>query len=222
MKENNLDLTRYVLPYPYEAYTEFKRRDKSFEDYKNKIFGWVEENTMQCDVAQYINSIFSIFSENSEYYNSIKMWLLNHLDKIRYIGDFSGLAFGVQVDEENESVSVRRPGYMTEEDKVLYPDYDEDLLNDMDIINKLEWLYKHCEFIPFCILHEDIWLPDASHKFSHIKRNKFVMNHLNNYLANSKFQPSDNVYYFLRFNSKTGGYYLKRDLDKSPKRTKVN
>lgn len=212
-----MDLTNYILPYPYEAYTKFERRD-SFDKYKEKIYGWVKKNTWNIDILKNIDDMFSLV-QNSGKNNAVKKWIVEHIEKCRYIGDFSGLEFGIQIDEESESVNLRFPCYIDDIDKVLYPRYDEMLFKDLSIIAKLEWMYKNCEFIPFRVIHEDISLSDdRSYKFSHIKRDNWIMQMLDSYLNGLKYQPSDNIYYFIEFNAKTRVWYLKRDLKKSPKR----
>ena len=211
-----MDLTPYILPYPYEAYTKFNRsRKESFDKYKDKIYSWVENNTSSMDITKHIENAFS-YIEDSKINIAIKEWFYNHSDKLRYIGDFSGLDFGIQFEEEYEKTSIRFPMRIDEEDKQLYPSYDENIFKSMQIISRLEWMYSNCEFIPFRIIYEDIYVNNYySHKFSHIKKNKYIMDLLKGYIENLNFQPKDDVYYFVMYNKL--GYYLKRDLDKSPK-----
>ncbi len=212
-----MDLTNYILPYPYEAYTQYKRRE-SFDKYKETIYGWVKKSIWNIDILNNIDNMFSLV-QHSDKNNAIKQWIISHIDKCKYIGDFSGLEFGIQIDEESESVSLRFPCYIEDVDIDLYPGYDESVFKDMNIIAKLEWMYENCEFIPFRVIHEDISIQDErSHKFSHIKRDNWVMQMLDEYLKELKYPPNDNVYYFFGFNSKTRTRYLKRDLEKSPKR----
>lgn len=213
-----MDLTNYILPYPYEAYTKFERRE-SFDKYKERIYGWVKKNTWNMDILKNIDDMFSLV-QNSDKNNTIKKWIVEHIEKCRYVGDFSGLEFGIQINEESENISLRFPCYIEEVDKVLYPGYDEMSFKDMDMMARLEWMYENCEFIPFRVIYEDISVSDEerSYKFSHIKRDTYVMRLLEKYISDLKYQPSDNVYYFIGFNTKTKTWYLKRDLDKSPKR----
>lgn len=212
-----MDLTNYVLPYPYEAYTKYERRE-SFDKYKEKIYGWVSKNTWNMDILKNIDDMFALV-QNSDKNNTVKQWLVNHIDKCRYIGDFSGLEFGIQISEESESIVLRFPCYIDENDKALYPGYDEMSFKDLSIIDKLEWLYENCEFIPFRVIYEEISLSDdRSYKFSHIKRDNWAMRMLDSYLNGLKYHPNDNAYYFIEFNAKTRVWYLKRDLQKSPKR----
>lgn len=211
-----MDLTKYILPYPYEAYIEFNRHQQGFEQYKKKIYTWVSENSNFSNIESRIEKAFS-YVENSKFNQSLKIWFNNHIDKLRYIGDFSGLDFGIMFNEETEKIIMRFPSMIDEEDKQLYPLYDEDEFKNMKIIDKLEWMYNNCEFIPFRVIYEDIEPEYTSHKFSHIKRDSFSMNLLKDYLENSQFQPKDNIYYFIKMNPKTKQYYLKRDLNRSPK-----
>jgi hypothetical protein len=212
-----MDLTDYIMSYPYAAYTKYERRE-SFDKYKEKIYGWVRKNTWNIDFSKSIDDMFELV-QNTDENNIIKQWIVEHIDKCRYIGDFSGLEFGIQIIEESESVNLRFPCRIDSTDKVLYPGYDEMLFKDLCIIAKLEWMYKNCEFIPFRVISEDISLTDErSHKFSHIKRDNWVMQMLGSYLNGLKYKPNDHVYYFIEFNAKTRVWYLKRDLEKSPKR----
>lgn len=212
-----MNLTSNILPYPYEAYTKFNRQHThGFDSYKNQIYGWVENNTSSVDIKSRIDIAFS-YVEDSEYNKDIKEWLLSHIDKLRYIGDFSGLDFGLQIMEEYERVSFRYPSHISEEDIQLYQSYNENTFKEMNCINRLEWMYTYCEFIPFRIIYEDYYEDNCSHKFSHIKRDSYTMSKIKGYLENAKFQPRDEIYYFILFSPKTKSYYLKRDLCKSPK-----
>lgn len=213
-----MDLTNYILPYPYEAYTKFERRE-SFDKYKEKIYGWVSKSTWNMDILKNIDDMFALV-QNSDKNDAVKQWLVKHIDKCRYIGDFSGLEFGIQIIEESENISLRFPCCIDEVDIILYPGYDEMSFKDMDMMARLKWMYENCEFIPLRVIYEDISVSDRerSYKFSHIKRNAYVMQLLEKYFSNLKYQPSDNVYYFFDFNTKTRTWYLKRDLDKNPKR----
>lgn len=215
-----MDLTKLILPYPYEAYSTLERIGVNFEEYKRKIYGWVENNSLGVIISENINEVFNLVKPLDEN-NLIKEWLLKHVNKLRYIGDFSGLAFGIAIVEETEGIELRYPYYIDVDDKDLYPGYDEVLFREMDVIAKLDWMHEHCEFIPFRVLYEDISLTDnKSHKFSHIKRDKWVMRLLDPYINGLQYQPSDEAYYFICFDSKTNTRYLKRDLDKSPKFSK--
>ena len=211
------DLTAYILPYPYEAYTEFNRHRQGFEQYKKKIYTWVENNSRISSNIEFCIELAFSYVENSKSNKDIKIWLNNHIDKLRYIGDFSGLDFGIMFYQETEEILLRFPTMINEDDKQLYPLYDENEFKDMKIIDKLEWMYIHCEFIPFRIIYEDINPEYTSHKFSHIKRDTFSMNLLKDYLEESEFQPKDNIFYFIKLNPKSKKYYLKRDLYRSPK-----
>lgn len=222
LEEIVMDLTQYILPYPYEAYNKYNRARKEFEIYKNTIYGWVMRNTSSMSVSSHIDHAFS-YIEKTNQNTSVKSWLLKHSDKLRYIGDFSGLEFGIIFDEESEKILIRFPSHIDTDDIPLYPSYDENVFKDMDIVDKLEWMNTHCEFIPFRVIYEDIWSDDGiSHKFSHIRRNVHAMNLLSNYLKNTKFQPNDSVYYFIYHDRKNSDYYLKRDLEKSPKKEEYN
>lgn len=212
-----MDLTDYIIPYPYAAYTKYGIRE-SFDKYKEMVYGWVRKNTWNIDFSKSIDDMFALV-QNTDENNIIKQWIVEHIEKCRYIGDFSGLEFGIQIIEESESVNLRFPCGIDSTDKVLYPGYDEMLFKDLCIIAKLEWMYKNCEFIPFRVISEDISLTDGrSHKFSHIKRDNWVMQMLGSYLNGLKYKPNDHAYYFIEFNTKTRVWYLKRDLKKSPKR----
>lgn len=213
-----MDLTNFVLPYPYEAYTRFNRTREKFEEYKDKINGWVLSNTVLLpDMASYVKQSFS-YVERNHMNREVPNWILSHLDKIRYIGDFSGLDFGIVIDEEKESVYIRFPSCIEEVDKPLYPDYDEVSFCNMGIIERLEWMNEHCDFIPFRVIHEDICISGThSHKFSHMQRNSCIMELLKPYLESSKYLPRGHIYYSIEYNTVSNQYYLKRDLDKSPK-----
>lgn len=154
------DLSSYILPYPYEAFHTFNRnyhirRSKSFEEYKSKIYGWVEKNTITSDYinSRIENSFNYVSNTDDETRDKIKTWLFDHMDKVKYIGDFSGLGFGVQIKEEEKAITLVYPTHISEIDKQLYPNYDEELFKHMDVLDKLEWMYNNCEFIPFRIIY---------------------------------------------------------------------
>lgn len=148
-----MDLTNYILPYPYKAYTIYERRI-SFDKYKEKIYGWTNKNTCNdIDILKNINNMFSLV-QYSDKNNDIKQWIVRHIDKCRYISDFSGLEFGIQIDEEYKRVNLRFPRYIDDDDKVLYPKYDKTLFRSLNIINQLEWMYENCEFIPFRVIYK--------------------------------------------------------------------
>lgn len=214
-----MDLTNYILPYPFEAYKGINKME-SFNDYRKRIYDWVDKHTSNIDIEkENIEKMFSLV-EPSDQNNAAKQWMLKHIDKLRYIYDFSGLAFGIVINEKTEDVWITFPYYINEDDRILYPGYDEISFKSMNMVEKLEWMYTYCEFIPFCVAHEYIDLSSSSisYKYSHIKRDYWAMKMLDTYLNDLKYQPSDNVYYFIKFNSKTRVWYLKRDLEKSPKR----
>lgn len=209
------DLTQYILPYPYEAYDHHCRSIlRDFDEYRNMIYGWVEKNTFNVS-TDFIIDKFDKFG-NIQTNQIVKLWVQEHPDKVRYIPDFSGLAFGICIDERVEKVYVRYPHISKEEDKVLYPDYDQEVFESMDITAKLDWMNEHCVFIPFRVLHEIIEVGGDSYKFSHIKNNNRMMQYLSEYLSKLDFQPKDDVYYYICAN-KHGFVYLKRDLNMSPK-----
>ena len=206
------NLESYILPYPYEAYDEHNRlQNHSFEEYKNKIYSWVKQNSCRGNMEKLAVAIRENINDID-----IQKWLLNHLDNLKYIFDFSGLCFGIQFEQQLDEFSIRFPRCIRENDKQLYPQYDEESFINMGILDKLEWIYSNCEFIPFRIIFEDFYDSD-SHKFSHIKSDTKIMEMLKDYLAGLQYPPSDNVYYYIHFDSKKKRWYLSRDLHMSPK-----
>ena len=209
-----MNLTNYILPYPYEAFNKFERRFHSFEEYRDLVYGWASKNTdsfMTRHLLERLDDIFDLI-EKTQIKEEIKTWIIAHIDKIRYISDFSGLAFGIQVDERCESINLCFPTFIKECDAELYPMYDENTFKNLSIIDKLNWIYEHCEFIPFRILYENICVNSIeSHKFSHIKKDSTIMAMLQEYFHNAEFQPNDNVYYFVCYDWHHAKYYLRRD-----------
>lgn len=214
-----MDTKDFILPYPYEAYTKFNslmnNRSGGFQAYKEKIYKWVESNTSNRDITVMIDFAFSAVEENHDT-KKIKEWFMNHSDKLRFMYDFSGVEFGVIFRERIEKMSIIYPSISYADDKVLYPGYDHEIFADKDFISKLDWLYENSEFIPFRVISDDLH-DDYSHKFSHIKQDEYFMKKLSDYLGRCHHQPNDEVYYFIKYNQHTSSYYLKRDLDMSPK-----
>lgn len=213
-----MDLTKFILPYPYAAYSKFERNhSKDFISYKQQIYGWVDKNTCKLNIYDEVQKMFELISDSEEN-RSVKQWILNHLEKFVYINDFSGLDFGVIISEEYDYIMTRFPQYIDDIDKPLYHNYDEDIFKNMDILTRLEWMYENCDFIPIRSLRVTIEVSDyQSYKFYLIKRDKYMMRLLDDYLTNLQYPPNDNVYYFIKYNLKTHSYYLKRDVILSPK-----
>lgn len=212
-----MDYTSYILPYPYAAYT-MHNRSEDFSSYKDKIFGWVKENTSSTSIDRFAESAFPLLRKSDDN-QKIEQWILDHSDKIVVIPDFSGLAFGIQIMEAYEEIGVRFPIEIDEQDKQLYPGYNEEEFKVMSTIERLDWMYGHCEFVPIRTIYEDIH-DGYSHKFSHIKRDMFSMDLLKPYLENVQYQPNDNVYYYIEFNPRTAEHYLRRDHVSSPTRNR--
>ena len=212
------DLSNYVVPYPYEGYERFERRRNSFAEFKRIIFDWVHRNKASEPISRYyISNIFTdIMNPRLKDNKKILHWMFAHREKIFEFKDFSGIGFGIIIDEKLETVRFLVP-HPTEEDKGLYPDYDFAEFDKMSIIDKLKWFDDHCEFIPIRMCYEDFEDGD-SHKYSHIKKNLGYLG-LVEYISKSQFTPSDNVYYFICHDHK-GNIWLQRDLEKSPRRIK--
>ena len=214
-------LSEYVVPYPYEGYERFERhRYNSFDEFKRTIFDWVHRNKASEPISRYYNYILDIFPDimNPSLKDNKKVlhWMSAHCEKIFEFKDFSGIGFGIIIDEKLETVRFLVP-HPTEEDKELYPGYDFAKFDKMSITDKLKWFNDHCEFIPIRIYYED-FEDGYSHKYSHIKKNLGYLG-LTEYISQAKFKPSDNVYYFICHDHK-GNIWLQRDLEKSPRRTK--
>lgn len=207
----------YILPYPYKAY-KMCFRSENFSSYKERVFGLVKKNMSSTSIEKFADNCFPLLS-NSNSNTEVKQWILDHSDKFVVIPDFSGLEFGVQIIEEYDEIGVRFPLEINEYDKDLYPGYNEDEFKIMSTIEKLQWMYEHCEFIPIRTIFEDVHDGD-SHKFSHIKKDPYAMDLLKPYLETVKYKPNENVYYYIKFNPRTSEHYLRRDCIASPKRNR--
>lgn len=202
------------IPLPYTPY-KYDFEKMSFEQYRNMVYRWVEGNTKYIadnDVKDFVASTLDLVPE---YYHPEIEWLLTHLDKVRVMSDFSGLAFGIQIDEEGERFGINYPSPFSSK-LSLFEGYNPEEFSNLSMIGKMEWMYKHCEFIPFRIINENYFDYTKSHKYSHWKRDAGTMSRLKEFLANSTYPPSDRVFYFVKF-SKERGWYLQRDFEKSPK-----
>ena len=207
---------QFILPYPYAQFSQVNRFWQTFDSYKNKIYGWVRENTINKSRAEFKN-IMSLL-ETSSTNNVIKDSILENLGKIRYIYDFSGLEFGVQIDEREEKLIFRYPCPL-DEDRVLYPNYNSKEFEKISAVQKLEWMYTYCEFVPFRVIREDFTDRHISHKFSHLLEDPYSMQLLDDYLRKTKYMPRKDIFYYVRCD-RHGNYYLKRDLAMSPKHEK--
>lgn len=144
------------------------------------------------------------------------------------MSDFSGVCFGISFDQRSGNIGIHFPGYIDSIDKPLYPGYDEKEFKKLNSIQKLNWMYSNCDFIPFKPSYEFIRENCGySFKYSHIKRDNNMMKRLKGYLKKCENQPNDDVYYYINFiicedeDIIHMRYYLTRDLEKSPK-TKEN
>ena len=77
-------------------------------------------------------------------------------------------------------------------------------------------MYENCDFIPIQVFRESFHDRGESHKWSHIKDNKLLMESLGSFLSGLKHHPKDDVYYYIKIN-RNADEYLKRDNDMSPK-----
>ena len=212
-------LEQYILPIPYEPYDKFERHmEKDFNTYKNKIEGWVNKNKSKLNKEQklvrlkeYFNNLHGAIEENI----SIYMLLEKNIDKVEFINDFSGVAFGVVINERLEQLRVM---YATPEDKELIPNFDIEDFKSKNNYEKVEWLLENSKFVPIRCLYEDIHLFNSSESylFGHIKKDSQVMFKLKSYLDDLKYTPSDKVFYFIEYSNKADKFYLRRDLEMSP------
>lgn len=202
------------LPLPYDAYEDCQTFIKTPEDYRNKLTGWRTKNQSTRPIEDSINLMMDC-AERNPITIAIRKWMLDHKDKLVYIYDFSGLCFGLYVDERTEQFHIMDLEYASKERLSRYPQYDPYHYSSLDVFGKLNWMYDQCEFIPIRLIHEDI-IDDESHKWSHIKKDDYAMRLLDAYLDKIEHSPRDNVWYYIQFG--TYGYYLKRDKFKSPKK----
>ena len=203
------------LPYPYEIYEMHKSLTTA--EYVKLITGWVKKNTLNIDIDKKLELIQSIVEKTHTNQKVIEL-LTQHKDRIRCMADLSGLAFAVIVNEAEESITLRFPspyGIYHE----YYNGYDANKFMKLDIDDKIRWLIDHCEFIPLLIRRERLDPNDGiSHKFSHIRMDKHIMDLLKPWMDSIKYIPNDRNYYFIRHTMLNGKYqwYLQRDTDASP------
>lgn len=208
-----------TIPMPYAAYdVEQRLLYESFETYKNTIINWVAAKTVSlypADLEDCISDMFIDTLDNK--FDAVGKKLFQYSDKVRILKSFTGLAFGVQIYEDQEKIEIRTPMIAEESDLLLYPGYNEVEFKKLNIIEKIDWMYEHCLFIPICLYSEDLY-DGNSHKYSHIKRNNDIMEGISAYLESMDYPPADDIYYFIEKGKK--GIFLKRDNNKSPKKSK--
>lgn len=214
MRNETMNIDPINLPLPYEAYDECRSISSTIEDYRNTLIGWKTKNQSKRPIEDDINMMMDC-AEKNPITIGIREWMLDHKDKIVYIYDFSGMRFGLWVEERTEQFYIHDLEYSSREIRSLYPQYDPDHYLSLDVFGKLNWLYDNCEFIPIRLVCENVTDSD-SHKWSHIKKDRYAMKLLDTYLDNVKYPPRDNTWYFIQFG--TYGYYLKRDTLRSPKK----
>lgn len=102
------------IPYPYNQYTAVNASclNSSFDEFKKMIYGWVEENNLKNAGKIDFDYIFDendMFNLDNQEKKKIRKWLNSHSDKIIYIPDFSGLEFGIVVDQRYLKFEIDRP-----------------------------------------------------------------------------------------------------------------
>lgn len=200
-----------TLPYPFEPWTSTnKTLYSSFEEYAEAVHSAYMKNTREFTVDKYLNWIGKYLKPNYTQ-KALGEWVAAHYDKIRYFRDLSWMSFGIVMDEASERVYVNFPESIREVDEELFPGYDEQTFRSMNIIQKLDWMYQNCEFVPFGIRHECFCGADESvpHLFSHIRRDEELMAKLQPFLSRMQYKPVDRNWYTICHNSR-GFYYLKR------------
>lgn len=220
-----LSTEKLNLGYPYKPYTSVIGTFNSSGEYRRKVSGWVKKHLdLNYNTQSFVDMFISYmnkssFNDHRDYWRVID-WLNSHIAKLRYIPDFSGLSFGLVVEARVGRFSIQVPYALSTDPEraMVYWPYKLDKFNQMDIIQKLDYVESLCSFIPFRIFQED--LSDSnSHLWSHFKKDDYTMRILKRYLDSLEHQPSDDVYYFIKHSMKHG-YYLQRDLELSPKKAK--
>ena len=203
-------VTDYTLPYPFEPWNSINRLTSPiFANYKAKVLESAKRNTKRYDVSRYITWIDTYVKE-SETKKKLKAWIGRNSDKIVYCMDMSWLKFGIIIEEDTERVVLKYPRYLDENEKNLYVGYDEAEFEKLSFIQKLNWMYENCEFIPLRINHESFFDFDdpRPHLFSHIKKDKQAAENLSGFLKAAKYPPSDNKWYYICYGR--NGYYLRK------------
>lgn len=143
-------MTKHIS-YPYDQYLE-EMNIISFDEFKEMTYEKVERNKIERDVD--FESDFRIVFRHPKQ-EEVKEWCKSHSDKILPINDFTGVEFGIGLSIQDNSIFIVTPPMIADEYPDLYPDYKTYQFSKMDILEQLEWMYQHCEFIPYCI-NEDI------------------------------------------------------------------
>lgn len=212
-------LTDHILPYPYRQYTSIEQRYGDFKNHKKRVYNWAYGSTPihgvdQRKLSAVLCEVYVWLYDEIDELGLIVDWCFNHIDKLKYMTDFSGVEFGIKFNLQDDSISIVYPTPFPQDEK-FYPGFNTNEFKKFSIIEKLNWMYEHCAFIPvrrICMCVDE----GGSHKFKHIKTDLFVCKELSGYLNATQYQPNDNVYYHVWWNRKHG-HYLKRDLNRSPK-----
>ena len=209
------------LPFPCSNYKSMLMPSiNSPGAYKKLVREWISRNQSKAPIdAHDINRMMNMLRDNEP--SGVREWMLSHIDKIRHMYDFSGLAFGIVIHERTEVFSIYCPGgdYNSNDNWFIMSEWAQ-----LDLLGRLDWMYENCDFIPINIFVEHFYERGESHKWSHIKGNEFLMTSLESFLNGLEYPPKDDVYYYIKVN-RNGDKYLKRDNDMSPKSsrpTKLN
>jgi len=117
------------------------------------------------------------------------------------------LLFRVIVDKRTETFTIEHP-----------KNYKGKDLSKLSKFELMVWMFKNCSIVPFTIKKEKFKPNSTSHRWDHIKTDSYIMDKLESYLNETKNEPTDHVYYYIRKNK--GRYYLERDIVMSPRRTR--
>lgn len=216
------------LPYPYEQFNKISRyrENYDFENYKTRIFGWVDKNKSLLTDAQkeqwLRKKYYNLINKDDPVNNAIFKLLSSHLDKLIVFYDFSGIEFGISINERFEIFQIFSPSHIDPDDYDLYPNYNIDIFKSLSPIEKINWMLENCKFIPIRVIPEGITICDSSnygqsYKWSHIKRDNAILHLLEHYLSELTYQPNENVYYYIIYSKNRGYHVLMRDTVSSPK-----
>ena len=147
------------LRFPFVNYDGVKRFSiNSPDEYRKLVPQFVSKNQSEDPMnANRLNDMMNLLRGNEP--NGVREWMINHVDRIRYVCDLSGLAFGIVIREYPEEFSINSPykDYSSNDNWFIKSEW-----NKLDLIGKLNWLHENCDFIPIIVIYESLYRRDES------------------------------------------------------------
>lgn len=144
------DATVGDLPLPFASRHEHAAIFHSIEKYRSKILDW--HNSSMVQPAGGIDLFITIEMKgviDRRVRQSVEDWLCAHKDKVVPVKDLSAYVFFIKVDNDKHTLIIEHS--VMDTSNMSYPKFnrfDRSVFESMNFIDRLNWMYNNCEFIP--------------------------------------------------------------------------